>query len=878
MQLVRPGEGTEDTRRLATFDELVKQDWDLVQYLADCRLVVTGRDSGTGEKTVEVVHEALIQRWGRLREWLLSDRIFRTWQERLRASRRGWEDSKCDEGALLRGALLAEAERWLIERGEDLAQVDREYIERSIELRTARQNRRNRRRRNIVVGLATGLVLAIGLAIIALNARSSAEREAAVNHSLVLSANAQAAQENGEVDLALALALEAVNMDDPPPEARRTLSEIALGPGTRAILAGNSNTVRDVAIDPESKTALSASCAQLSSDGACIQGELIQWDLETETELRRFEGHTDWVNAVAYNPDGTRILSSSEDNTLILWEARTGQVVDRFEAHMGGVNSVAFGPEGQTALSGSDDASLILWDVATGEVIRRFEGHGGRVNCVAFSSDGQTALSGSADTNLILWDVSTGEDIRRFEGHLSEVSDVIFNSDGRTMLSGGDNTLRLWNLETGAEIRQQNFGSAVELLVANPDGGTVLVGGIGPGLRVWDIERWQEVQNLSGARRAELVSQVSAAIGHDGLLALSGSTDGSLRLWNLIGQAGLREFETDGTPLSAVAISPEGGLLLTGDMADQIVLWDVERGEVIRRYAVGAGAVSPNALAFSPDGRYALIGSGDAFGDSGAKSLILWDVDSGERIRAFDGHRSIIRSVAFGPDGRFALSGSQGDNLDDLILWDVETGEKIRRFDSEEDSTSIEFNSDGSLALTGSAFDSSLTLWDVATGQQIRRFEGPVDLVFDVAFGPDERTVLSASGDGSLTLWDVDTGEVLQRYLGHDSWVWSLEVSPDGRYLLSGAEDGVIILWDFETGEELRRFKGHTATVAGLVFSPDGETAFSVALDGALIEWRISDLPLNELIDWTHANRYLRELTCEERKKYRIEPLCSSGS
>ena len=62
--------------------------------------------------------------------------------------------------------------------------------------------------------------------------------------------------------------------------------------------------------------------------------------------------------------------------------------------------------------------------------------------------------------------------------------------------------------------------------------------------------------------------------------------------------------------------------------------------------------------------------------------------------------------------------------------------------------------------------------------------------------------------------------------------------------------------------------------VPGLVFSPDGQTAFSVSLDGALIEWQIADLPLDELLAWTHANRHLRDLTCEERVEYRVEPYC----
>jgi hypothetical protein len=75
VQLVQPGEGTEDTRRIATKEELGEESWNLIQRLADRRLVVTGRDA-QGRETAEVVHEALIQKWGRFQEWMESDRAF----------------------------------------------------------------------------------------------------------------------------------------------------------------------------------------------------------------------------------------------------------------------------------------------------------------------------------------------------------------------------------------------------------------------------------------------------------------------------------------------------------------------------------------------------------------------------------------------------------------------------------------------------------------------------------------------------------------------------------------------------------------------------------------------------------------------------------
>ncbi len=142
IQLVRPGEGTEDTRRLATRAEVGEDNWDLVTRLADVRLVVTGQDEGVGEETVEIVHEALIREWGRLRGWMESDRSFRTWQERLRAARRQWEATGNDDGALLRGAPLAEAEDWQQRRLGELSPEERVFIQLSLALRDREKSQR----------------------------------------------------------------------------------------------------------------------------------------------------------------------------------------------------------------------------------------------------------------------------------------------------------------------------------------------------------------------------------------------------------------------------------------------------------------------------------------------------------------------------------------------------------------------------------------------------------------------------------------------------------------------------------------------------------------------------------------------------------------
>jgi hypothetical protein len=157
IQLVRPGEGTADTRRQATRTEVGEENWGLVKRLADERLVVSDRKKTAGEaeeETVEIVHEALIREWPRLRQWMKDDRAFRLWQERLRGVMHHWESSCKDKGALLRGVPLVEARRWWRERPDEL-QAEKTFILASLNLR------KQQRLLGGVAGLSIFLALAL---------------------------------------------------------------------------------------------------------------------------------------------------------------------------------------------------------------------------------------------------------------------------------------------------------------------------------------------------------------------------------------------------------------------------------------------------------------------------------------------------------------------------------------------------------------------------------------------------------------------------------------------------------------------------------------------------------------------------------------------
>jgi hypothetical protein len=135
LKLVRPGQGTEDTRQVANLKQIRAEDRTLITRLADKRLIVTGRNEERGEETVEVVHEALIRRWKILRQWVEEEREFLVWQEKLRVLLGQWEESGKDEGAVLRGLPLDEALRWRGSHNEYLGRKERKLIRISKKLR-----------------------------------------------------------------------------------------------------------------------------------------------------------------------------------------------------------------------------------------------------------------------------------------------------------------------------------------------------------------------------------------------------------------------------------------------------------------------------------------------------------------------------------------------------------------------------------------------------------------------------------------------------------------------------------------------------------------------------------------------------------------------
>lgn len=887
LRLIQFGEGHVDTRRQQPVTALYAATDDLdcfestLRNLAEQRLLVlSGAQPASDSQWAAVAdlsHEALIDCWPTLHQWVTERREAEQTRRRLAAKVQEWVLLGRGQGGLLDGAELPEAERWLHSPDAEalgynadlveLVQTSRDTLDAQIREREATARRLRQRAVWLSAALMlalVGIVLAVMFGSQAQQNRAEAEAERARSAAAAAELQgraiynaAQVALELGESEQAIAFALAGVQAERPVPNAEALLAEAAYRPGTRRIFQGHTDPVNRVVFSPDSRTALSASEDQT----------IRLWDITTGQELRRFIGHSDPVWGLDISADGTTFISSagnwneSQDTTIRLWDIATGRELRRFRGHRDMVGNILFSPDEKTILSGSNDDTARLWDVASGKELRRFTNHTADVWGLDFSPDGQHILSGDDAFYIRLWEPATGTELRHFQG-AGATKEVAFLPGTEQFLSASWNgMLVVWDITTGEQLHvMHEHTGPIWAIALSADGRRVASASADRTIRLWDVENGQELVRFEG--HPDVVRSV--ALSQDERHLLSASEDTTLRLWDTTNGAELHTFVGHIGPVNSVQFSPDGRTFLSAGDDGIARLWDVARRQEIQRFDAQSGVLQ--SAVFRPDGRNILSGGGD-------RIVRVWDVVTGEELRRLPAHRLQVSSLAYSPDGRRAVSGSW---YGEVRVWNLASGEELRRFDIPVRTDTIEsvaFSPDGRMVLAGSRDNAHIQLWDITTGELIHQFVGHTSAVNSLAFSPDGQTILSGSDDTTVRLWDVASGQELRRFIGHTAAVKSVALSADGQQLVSGSADQTVRLWDVARGRELRRFTAHTAAVRSVAFSPDGQTVLSAAADATIRLWRLDSL--QALIDWTLANRYVPELTCEQRMRYHIEPACA---
>jgi hypothetical protein len=230
----------------------------------------------------------------------------------------------------------------------------------------------------------------------------------------------------------------------------------------------------------------------------CSDGTAIVWDTASGAPSHRFTGHTDDVTAAAFSPDGTMVLTAGWDHVAILWDARSGRELQRFRGHASAILSVAFSPNGKYAATGSMDKTTILWELSGARSVQRFPNSKGAVQSVAFSPDSSLLLAGTRDGAAVLWDVGAGRAVRTIQGHQRTVYTVAFSPTGTQFLTGGlDRSAVVWDGETGGKVAElRGHTSAVTSAVFLGDWGQVATASLDGTAAVWDAKNGTQVCRL----------------------------------------------------------------------------------------------------------------------------------------------------------------------------------------------------------------------------------------------------------------------------------------------------------------------------------------------------------------------------------------------
>jgi WD40 repeat protein/predicted Ser/Thr protein kinase len=289
--------------------------------------------------------------------------------------------------------------------------------------------------------------------------------------------------------------------------------------------------------------------------------------------------------------------------------------------------------------------------------------------------------------------------------------------------------------------------------------------------------------------------------------------------------------------VASVAFSPDGRRIVSGSGDSTVKVWDAETGQETLTLTGHSWRVM--SVSFSPDGKQIVSGGGD-FGKPG--EIKVWDADSGQEVLALKGHTTTVNSVVFSPDGKRIVSGSYGNYNDTLKVWDAETGQELLALKGHTGPVkSVSFSPDGKRIVSGS-FDDTAKIWDAETGQLLQTITGAGDRV-SIALSPDGRRIVSGRfGQKTLKVWDAETGHEVLTLKGHSGTVSSVSFSPDGKRIMSGSHDKTLKVWDAETGQEMLTLEGHSDSVESVSFSPDGKRIVSGSHDKTVKIWDISPL------------------------------------
>ncbi len=525
------------------------------------------------------------------------------------------------------------------------------------------------------------------------------------------------------------------------------------------------------------------------------------WDLRTRTLAHRLDTGTQWVERIAFSPDGHYFAAAARpEGSIHLWRVDDWSPITVVEAGDNDRPALAFAPDSRSLYYASGDGSLLALALPEARSPRRLGQHGNAVTYLAVSANGRTLASTDKEGTVRLWSLPEGIPQGNLPGQAAWISSAAFSPDGHTLATtAGDGTVKLWPLEGRLEA---------EIL---------------RGHAAW-------------------VNQ--ALFLQDGRTLVSAADDGQVRFWELGESARSREL-TDyplppgvfkpGFVITAPAFSLDGRRLVV-PRGDRLVVFDrAAPNPVPQEITADLGEI--HAVTYSPDGRWLAA--------TGAKSLIrIWHAQTLELVRelpfTFFQPETFATMLTFSGDGRRLITSDRFQ----ILEWEVETGRLAHAVTLA--AGRVLMMPDFRTLLASGEGDHNGVIERMAwpdTSRRLPALKGHTGVVMEFTLSRDGRLIASAARDGTVRLWDARTGEARGVLSGHVGAANSVAFTPDGRTLASSGVDGTVKLWSIADGRETVTLPGGVAPLSPVRFSPDGRDLVAFSVNEALRVWTVPHQP-----------------------------------